>query len=139
MEARAMSAKPTSPPPRDRVAGAFLLALLAVGCVVLWIGIPWGGMWLTGEIADSSASQFLYALALIPATMFVWALGLAWINNLYMRITGIHRGDEEDEPGSWRRMRGPLEALLIASLALAIGALFVWFFLIAENPSQQVI
>ena len=129
----------TTPTARDRIAAGFLLVLLAVGCLVLWIGIPWGGMWLTGEMADSSAAQFLYALALIPATMFVWALGLAWTNNLYLRIAGIHRGDEEDEPGSWGRVRGPLEALLIASLVLAIAALFIWFFVIAENPSQQVI
>ena len=135
-----MSAARTTPNMRDRIAAGFLLALLGVGCLVLWIGIPWGGMWLTGEIADSSAGQYLYALLLIPVTMAVWALALAWINNLYMRITGIHGGDEEeDEPGSWRRVRGPLEAFLIASLAFALTALFVWFFLIAENPSPQVI
>ena len=134
-----MTAGRTTSSNRDRIAAGFLLVLLAVGCLVLWIGIPWGGLWLTGEIADSSAGQFLYALLLIPATMAIWALGLAWINNLYMRVTGVHRGDEEDEPGSWRRVRGPLEALLAASFVFAIAALFIWFFFIAENPSQQVI
>jgi hypothetical protein len=134
MEARMISAEPTHPSVRDRVAAGFLLVLLGVGCLVLWIGIPWGGMWLTGEIADSSASQYLYALLLIPAAMLVFALALAWINSLYLRITGVHRGDE---PGSWRRVRGPLETFLVASLAVAIVALLVWFFTSAENPSER--
>jgi hypothetical protein len=121
---------------RDRLAAAFLLVLLGVGCLVLWIAIPWGGMWLTGEIADSSASQFLYALLLIPVTMFSFALVLAWINSLYLRITGVYRADEE-QPGDWRSVRGPLETLLVASLAIAIVALVVWFFTAAQNPSER--
>jgi hypothetical protein len=121
---------------RDRIASGFLLALLGAGCMALWIGIPWGGMWLTGEIADSSVSQFLYALFLIPATMAGFALMLAWVNGLYLRINGLHGGDE-DEPGRWRR--GPLETLLVATLVVAIVVLFVWFFTAAENPGRQVI
>jgi hypothetical protein len=118
----------------DRLAARFVLVLLAVGSLVLWIGVPAGGMWLTGEIADTRAEQFLYALLLIPATMAVFALGLAWLNNLYLRISGTLREAERDEPGSWRRIRGPLEPLMVQSLMFAVIAMLVWFFVFAENP-----
>jgi hypothetical protein len=134
VKARAMATGPRTPSARDRLAGRFILLLLVIGSLMLWIGIPWGGMWLTGEIADTKAAQFLYALLLIPATMATFALGLVWVNNLHLRITGIHRGNGGDEPGSWRRIRGPLEPLLVQSLMFAVVAMLVWFFLFAENP-----
>jgi hypothetical protein len=128
-----MATAPTTPRRRDRIAARFIVVLLAIGSLVLWIGVPFGGMWLTGELAETSDTQFLYALLLIPATMAVFALGLAWLNGLYLRITGVYREDEE-EPGSWRRIRGPLEPLIVNSLMIAVVAMIVWFFVFAENP-----
>jgi hypothetical protein len=119
---------------RHRLAARFVLLLLAVGSLALWIGIPAGGMWLTGEIADTSDTQFLYAWLRIPATMAGFALGLAWLNSLYLRITGTWRGEDVDEPGSRRGIRGPLEPLLVNSLMFAVIAMLVWFFVFAENP-----
>ena len=40
---------------------------------------------------------------------------------------------------SSRPPRGPLEPMLIVSLAIAAVALVVWFFVFAEDPSSQVI
>jgi len=64
--------------------------------------------------------------------MLATGAGLAWLNDLYLRVTGgrtvISRNTEI-------RRRGPLEPLLIATLVLALCAFTVWFFAFAENPA----
>jgi hypothetical protein len=37
------------------------------------------------------------------------------------------------------RLRGPLEAMLIVSLVVALVALTIWFFFLAAEPPRQVI
>ena len=72
------------------------------------------------------------ALALAIPGMLALASGLAWLNDLYLRVTGgrtvISRQTEI-------RRRGPLEPMLIATLFLALIAFTVWFFVFAENPA----
>ena len=118
-----------------RASAAFLLILLAVGCVLLWVGVPAGAMWLAGTLTDSFAYHMPMALALVIPGMFLTAIVLIWINELYLRITGgeiVRHGEFEV------RRRGPLEPLVVVSLLIAIVALFVWFFFFAHNPSSSV-
>lgn len=135
-----MTSEPT-PATHERIAGAFLLVVMTVGCFAFWIGIPWVTMWALGQVTDSKTVHFLSALVAVPALMLLAATGLFWLNGLYLRVTGVLRRLEADEDeAEWRRrLRGPLEPLLLASLAIELVALFVWFFFIAENPSAQVI
>ena len=127
----------------DRIASAFLLVLMFVGCLVLWIGIPVGCLWLAAKWSDSNAEHFLYVLPMVLVGMAVFAKFLFWLNRLYVRVTmGSHAVEENPEDDEWdepRWVRGPLETLLVASLLVAMIALFAWFFLLAENPSQQII
>ena len=127
---------------RDRAAGAFVVALLGAGCLVLWIGIPVACMWAAGKLTDDPADHYLVVLPAVLVGMILWGRGLFWLNRLYLRIRlgsrawkELHEEDEE-EP---RWIRGPLEPLLVATLVLALIALFAWFFLLAENPSSQVL
>jgi hypothetical protein len=120
----------------DRMAAGFLLVLLALGSLTLWIGIPVGWLWVASKITDTSGSHFFAAMVGTPIAIIAFGAVLAWINRLYLRI--VRPGpaepieDEEDEP---RFVRGPLEPLLVGSLAIAVAALCVWFFVLAENPS----
>jgi hypothetical protein len=120
----------------DRMAAGFLLALLALGSLTLWIGIPIGWLWVASKITGTSGSHFFAAMVGTPIAIILFGAVLAWINRLYLRI--VRSGpaepieDEEDEP---RFVRGPLEPLLVGSLAIAVAALCVWFFVLAENPS----
>jgi hypothetical protein len=123
---------------RDRVAAAFLLLLMSVGSFVLWIGVPAGSLYLSSKFVDSLAAHFVVSLPVTLTAMIVWGSGLFWLNGLYLRITGFFdEPDDPDEPP--RRIRGPLEPILIGSMFVALIALFVWFFGFAENPSMQVI
>jgi hypothetical protein len=122
----------------DRLAAAFLLCLMAVGSLVLWIGVPAATLWVSSKLVDSLAGHFVISLPMTLAAMIAWGAGLFWLNALYLRVTAFfEEPDDPDEPP--RRIRGPLEPILVGSLVIALVALFVWFFGFAENPSSQVI
>lgn len=125
----------------ERMAAALVLALLTIGSVALWVAIPIGCLWLSAQVADNLAQHFILALPMTIAAMSVWVLLLAWLNQLYLRASGVLARIEADERAGWRRrrVRGPLEPILIACFFVAIVALFVWFFFFAHGLSQQVI
>jgi hypothetical protein len=126
----------------NRLAGAFLLVLMALGCLILWIGIPVGALYVTSRIATNNGQHLLLALPTTLLAMIGFASGLFWVNRLYLRVTGdavAVEEDWEDDEDEGRFAHGPLEPLLVGSLVIAVIALFVWFFGFAHNPSQQVI
>src|SRR5215213_799 len=78
-----------------------LTALLAVavvlGSAALWIGIPFGGLWLAGELT-TTAQGFLFAtLGGIPLAMTAFAWALYRLNDRYERSRGV------DAAGGHRR------------------------------------
>jgi hypothetical protein len=119
----------------DRLAAGFILVLLAVGSLVLWVGIPFGGLWFFSKVTDSWNGHFLLSLVLIPLAMAAYAPVLFWLNGLYLRVTGVFHDDEDDRE---RRLRGPLELFLYVGMAVALVALFGWFFFFANNPPEVV-
>ena len=119
------------------LAATFLLALMALGTLVLWIGVPSATLWAASKLADSLASHFVIGLPMTLTGMIVWGAFLFWLNGVYLRVAG-HGEEPEDPEAPPRRIRGPLEPLLIGSLVIAIIVLFVWFFAFAENPSRGV-
>lgn len=126
---------------RERIAGAFVLVVMAIACTIFWVGIPAAGLWLLGEVTTSSPTHFVAALLGIPCLMALFSPVLFWLNNLYLRVTGtLQRLAEDHREAGWqRRVNGPLEPMLVVSLAIELIALFIWFFVFAENPSRQVI
>ena len=73
--------------------------------------------------------------------MAVFSPLLFWLNGLYLRVTGVlDRLVEDEEEADWqRRVRGPLEPMLVASFVVALVALCVWFFVFAESPPRIII
>lgn len=120
---------------RRQVAAAFTVVALLAGCVVLWVGVPILGVWVAGKLTSNSGFHLPLSLMLIIPGMFVVAIGLAWINTLWLRITG---GEFIDVRGVSVRRRGPLEVMLPACGVIALAALIFWFFVFAENPSRGV-
>jgi hypothetical protein len=124
----------------DRLAAGFLLVLLTVGSLMLWVGVPAGWLWLASQITESESAHLALGIVGMPVAIILFAIVLVWINRLYMRVVWS-RGPplpEELETGEGdeiRVPRGPLEPLLVVSLVLSVFALFVWFFVFAENPS----
>jgi ABC-type proline/glycine betaine transport system permease subunit len=125
----------------DRIAAAFVLVMLAACCLVFWIGLPLAVLWALSKATDDATTHFVSGLIGVPLAMVAFAPALFWLNNLYLRVTGVlARLEEDEEESGWRRrVRGPLEPMMFFSLAVAIVALCVWFFFIAEDPPRQVI
>ena len=121
---------------RERAAGAFVLVVLALASLVFWIGIPIGGLWALSKATDSFAGHFVLGLIGVPVAMALFSIVLFWLNGLYLRVTGViaRLEAEEEETGWQRRIRGPLEPMLLFSFVIALVALTIWFFFFAENP-----
>jgi hypothetical protein len=120
-------------PPRfiERIALGFLLALMGLGSFALWLGIPVAGLWALGKVTETKSAHFVSALVAIPAIMVLFAVALAWLNRLYLRIREPSQPPEDDRP--WT-IRGPLDYFIRWSLLLAGLAFILWFFVLAENP-----
>jgi hypothetical protein len=120
----------------SRLGAALVLLLLTAGSLVLWIGVPIGGMWLAGELTDSFAWHMPLAMALVVVGIVAFGSFLAWLDDLYLRLTGGRA--RHDDHGIPVRRRGPLEPLLIAALVMAVITFACWFLLFAENPDLRV-
>jgi hypothetical protein len=127
-----------------RLLGALLILLMAVGSVVLWIGIPVGWLYLVSQLVDSSQpSMGPYVLVLvgIPATMIAMGKVLAMLDRAYARVTRAapqarvqvpwHRSLRGDR--SPARAHSVLDVVMVASVALAVVCFAVWFFLLAGS------
>jgi hypothetical protein len=122
-----------------RVAGVLLILLMAVGSILLWLGIPIGLIYLASRLSSSSQPSLgLYAgLAVaIPGLMILTARGLGHLDAVYARITGAER--DTRYRGAWMRsMRGErgstrkrtvLDTVMVVSVSLALVVFAVWFF-----------
>ena len=126
-------------------AAAFLILLMAVGSLVLWIGIPVGWLFLASRMVDTSQptlGPYVLLIFGIPITMFLFGKLLFTLDRAFERVTG--RASETEFRSPWlRSMRGErttkrrlsiLEGVMIVSVGLAMFAAAVWFFLFAGSP-----
>ncbi len=126
---------------RERIAGVFILVVLAIACVGWWIGIPVLTLWGLAHATDNGTTHFVTGLIGVPIAMAITAPVLLWLNGLYLRVTGVYaRVEEDEEEGDWsRRLRGPLEPMMFVSLAVAFVALCIWFFFIADSAPTSIL
>ena len=141
----------TEPRPRSLLktaaampAAAFLILLMAIGSVILWVGIPIGWLYLASRLVDTSQptlGPYILIIFGIPITMFVFGKLLFTLDRVFERVTG--RASETDFRPPWlRSMRGErtvsrrlsvLEGVMIVSVSIALLAFGVWFFLFAGS------
>jgi hypothetical protein len=135
-----MAASPLQP-----LAKAGLIALMALGSVMLWIGSPIGWLWLASQMQkDSQAAGFgpyLLVLAGIAVTAVVLAKALQRLNQAYAAVAGEdepvrvvlpwHRGLRSENEG--RPPRTVLDVVMVISVAIGVVALTIWFFFFAGS------
>ena len=119
-------------------AAIMLVALMALGSVVMWIGVPLGLIYLASRLADTpnpSMGPYLLVLIGLPVGMAVIGKALGALNRAHIRVTGAEV--DAYRPGWTRSMRGErkvdrrggvLDRVMIVSVALAGVAFAVWFF-----------
>jgi hypothetical protein len=126
------------------VLGTLLIGLMAVGSVLLWIGVPVGWLYLGSKLTDSSQptmGPYVLVLVGIPATMIVVGKALAALDRTYGRVTGTasrtrvqapwHRSMRGDRRAT--RPRSVLDVVMVCSVGLAVVCFGVWFFLFAGS------
>lgn len=115
-----------------------LVLLMAVGSVVMWIGVPVGLIYLASRVAGSShpsAGPYLLVLLGLPVGMAIVGKLLGYLDHLHGRLTGR---EEPRRRATWlRSMRaerastrrgGVLDQVMIVSVGLALVAFGIWFF-----------
>jgi len=123
---------------------ALLIALMAIGSILLWLGIPVGWLYLVSRLVKSSQpSMGPYVLLIvgIPASMIVVGKALSKLNRVYGEVTGTTptmrvrspwmksmRGERDSG-----RQRTVLDVVMVWSVALALLCFGVWFFAFAGS------
>src|SRR3954465_7908858 len=101
-----------------RLAGAALVCVMAVGSFALWTVVPLGCLWVTSKVRGNNTEESLLALPMTIFAILLFGMLLAWINRLYLAITGVlarYEAEEEEVGVAPRYLRGPLAPLLAAS------------------------
>lgn len=128
-----------------RGAGSALLVLLmAVGSVIMWIGVPILWLYLASQLYESSTPSFgVYFGVLVAITVTMALVGkvLGILNRWHMALTDqlpqkreqtiwlkSMRGD-----ASARRQHGILATVMAVSVGIALLLFGAWFLLFAEG------
>jgi hypothetical protein len=127
-----------------RLAAVLLIALMAIGSVLLWLGIPLGWLYLVSRLVDSSEpSMGPYVLVLvgIPASMVIVGKLLSKLNRAYGELT--HSASSQRTRTPWlKSMRGErdaarprtvLDVVMVWSVAVALVCFGIWFFVFAGS------
>jgi hypothetical protein len=117
----------------------FLIALMAVGSVLMWIGVPVGLVYLASRLADSptpSMGPYLLILIGLPVGMVAVGKALGALDRYHGRLTGLDDG--RPQQAAWlksmrgererRRRRSVLDAVMMISVAAALVLSAIWFF-----------
>jgi asparagine N-glycosylation enzyme membrane subunit Stt3 len=124
---------------------SLLAVAIVLGSAALWIGIPFGGLWLAGELT-TTAQGFLFAtLGGIPLAMTAFAWLLYRVNGLYERSRGAEDAggrrrsawlvSSTDERSRVRRARAPralIDVAMTLSATAALVLMAIWFFFFSE-------
>jgi len=126
------------------LAKVLLIALMAIGSVFLWIGIPVGWLWIGSQFQEGSGQAsfglYLGVLAGIIVSMVVMGKVLQRLNGAYGRLTGSemvrvrmpwHRSLRGEDEG--RAPRQILDVVMVVSVMTAGFVFLVWFLFFAGS------
>jgi hypothetical protein len=129
----------------EAIVTAALAAAVVIGSAVLWIGIPFAGLWLAGRLTTRAEDFLLATLGGIPLAMAGFGWVLYRINALYMRSRGPVEADVRgrsawlvsvsEERGRSRRDRAPrrlIDVAMTTSLTVALVLMAIWFFFLSK-------
>ena len=127
-----------------RMLAALLILAMAIGSIVLWLGIPIGWLYVASRVAKSSQPSmgpYLLVLVGIPASMVVVGKLLTTLNRTYGAVTGAPpparsrrawmkslRGERDGG-----RPRTILDVVMVWSVVLALACFAIWFFVFAGS------
>jgi hypothetical protein len=121
-----------------------LIALMAIGSVMMWIGLPVALLYVASKVADSprpSMGPYLLIIIGLPLGMIAIGKALGALDRYHGRITGLDDGRRQQ--AAWmksmrgeregRRRRSVLDTVMVISVGLALLASAIWFFAFAGS------
>jgi hypothetical protein len=127
-------------------AAGVVIAIMVLGAFSMWTVIPFGWIWIGSKVSQTqepSGGPYLIVFAGIVVSICTMAWILSRLNRVYVRLTGSTRlprhylpawrkslSDERDSPHGM----SVLEAVILASVLLALAAMAIWFFVAAGSP-----
>ena len=121
-----------------------LIAVMAIGSVVMWIGVPVALIYAASRLADSpKPSMGPYVLILVGLPLGMMAVGklLGALDRYHGRVTGLDDG--RPQQAAWmksmrgererKRRRSLLDSVMIVSVAVALLLFGIWFFAFAGS------
>jgi hypothetical protein len=121
-----------------------LVLLMALGSIVMWLGVPVGLVYAASRVAGSSSptlGPYLLVFIGLPIGMGVMAKLLGALDRAHQRLT--RTADNRPVQASWMRSmrgerqstrkRGVLDTVMIASVGIALVLFGLWFFVLAGS------
>jgi hypothetical protein len=121
-----------------------LIALMAIGSVVMWIGVPVALIYAASRLADSpkpSMGPYLLILVGLPLGMMAVGKLLGALDRYHGRVTGLDDG--KPQQAAWmksmrgdrerKRRRSVLDSVMIISVGVALLLFGIWFFAFAGS------
>ena len=122
----------------------FLIGLMAIGSVVMWIGVPVALIYAASRLADSpKPSMGPYVLILVGLPLGMMAVGklLGALDRYHGRVTGLDDG--KPQQAAWmksmrgererKRRRSVLDSVMMISVGIALLLFGIWFFAFAGS------
>jgi len=122
----------------------FLIALMAIGSVMMWIGVPVGLIYAASRLADSpkpSMGPYVLILVGLPVGMTIVGKALGVLDRYHGRLTGLDDG--KPQQAAWmksmrgdrerKRRRSVLDSVMIISVGVALLLFGIWFFAFAGS------
>ena len=112
---------------REMLAGPASVALVVamlLGCLVLWVGVPVGWLWVGSQVQASGSlgTALAVTMAGIIVSIVVLISILSWLNRLHADL--LERRNRVQRSSA-------LEVILVSSAGLAVVGFGIWFFLFA--------
>ena len=122
-----------------------LIALMVLGSLLLWIVVPLGWLWLGSQLQSSTQrtgfGPYILVIVGIAVSMFIVGKALAALSRTYGRVSGApavvrvrlpwHRSLRGEEDA--RQPRTVLDVVMVVTVATALAAFAIWFFLFAGS------
>ena len=101
---------------------AALVLLMVAGCLLLWIGVPLGWLWIGSQVQSSTSlgTALMVTMFGIMTTIVAVVVGLAWLNRRHAELQ-----DRRNRPPN---RSSALEVILVSSAGVAVVLFGIWFF-----------
>jgi heme/copper-type cytochrome/quinol oxidase subunit 2 len=102
-------------------ASVALVGLMLLGCLLMWVGVPLGWLWIGSQLQSSTEVGTALMVTMVGALGSIVAIApmLVWLNRRHVEL--------REARGLPVRESSPLEVMLVVSAALAIVGFAVWF------------